>query len=1104
MRYLLLPVIFLLYTTAPILGQVGGLVEKAEQYIDMGQLDSALIVYESALIQAISDKNQADIEPITIRLAQLNCDRAEYRQAREILEAVDMTLPHTQFRKLRLLGDITFAINSGFREAIDYYQKAAVLIPKAPELTMADKRDLYFKIAESYNELRDPRKAFPYLEKARAETANSAEPDYFFEAKLQMATAKAYAFMYAFDRAKSLLGKAWEKMEMSDSSLADYDYYQSHLHEIYAYIYDQSGEQDSVLFHTEKEILYLNKTPKANPLSKGQAYASLGLVLTDLGRLVEAEVAVEEALRLSKPKAGKDNKVVAYAHFVKAYLLSQLPEASNEALEYYRESIRIYEGLYGSDNAEIVHHLNNMGALYNELDLSNKALALHRKSIVLANESGDGAKMLLSRLNLGKTLTRLKAFGEAEAILQEGMMMLKQGMPPMFFGNALYAMAMAELKEAQGAEEQAWSYMQRAETVLLFNYGNVHRELAELYVHMAQNLKKRNELDSALAYLQKGENARIQDPDNPNMITAWNRGIEVELANEKASILMARFATDPSNDLLEEAIALYQNAATLQSLLIEDSGNQADIERYSNIQKQTYEGLLNATEALYTRTGNEQLKAALLLQSEKSRAISLRRQQVTNLMWTQNPASDTLLRMVGQKKEQLNYYKTLLNKFSPEDKESVTKLNNLIFTLNREVEELVAASALVNDTRLRDITVPDIETMRQWLPENTTLVEYMLRKERLSVFILDGKDYNHISIPVTDSLQHWVALSNQALHNKATAQFVQAMQHLYGYLIEPALPHINTQRLLVVPDQALWSVNFDLLIGPGKMDLTDFKAINFLIKDYSISYAYSMLGLDPQQQMARSNQRRFMAFAYDQKGNEQPELLAMRSARDINLPGTVLEIRRLNERLKGDLFIGTNASEKAFKTTASDYRILHLALHAEADSLDHEKSKMYFTLDPTDTLEDGLLHNYELYNMSIPAELAVLSACNTGAGTLSAGEGIMSMGRAFQFAGVKSLLLSQWEVSDAVAPQIMDSFYTYLGKGMPKDESLRLAKLNFLENANNLSANPLYWGSFFILGDAQPIALNQSPLEKLWPLLLAFVLVVIGLAVLKRRKAAHS
>ncbi|WP_034230541.1 CHAT domain-containing protein, partial [Aquimarina pacifica] len=196
-------------------------------------------------------------------------------------------------------------------------------------------------------------------------------------------------------------------------------------------------------------------------------------------------------------------------------------------------------------------------------------------------------------------------------------------------------------------------------------------------------------------------------------------------------------------------------------------------------------------------------------------------------------------------------------------------------------------------------------------------------------------------------------------------------------------------------------------------------------------------------------------------------LAALRSIGD-DLPGTRKEIRAISNIIDGHYFFGKEADEANFKKNASKYKILHLALHGEVDNENPEKSKLYFTKGK-DTIEDNLLYSHELFALDIPAELTVLSACNTGTGKIAKGEGIMSLGNAFQYAGTKSLLLSHWEVHDESAPELMQYFYKNLNDGMNKAMALQQAKIQYIATADFYRTAPFYWGGFYLVGDSTPI-----------------------------------
>jgi len=94
-------------------------------------------------------------------------------------------------------------------------------------------------------------------------------------------------------------------------------------------------------------------------------------------------------------------------------------------------------------------------------------------------------------------------------------------------------------------------------------------------------------------------------------------------------------------------------------------------------------------------------------------------------------------------------------------------------------------------------------------------------------------------------------------------------------------------------------------------------------------------------------------------------------------------------------------------------------------------SKLAFTRDK-ESKDDGYLNTYELFNLSLKARMAVLSACNTGAGTMQKGEGIMSLARGFYYAGCPDVVMTLWPVEDKISTQLIKDFYTYLSREIIK------------------------------------------------------------------------
>jgi CHAT domain-containing protein len=251
-----------------------------------------------------------------------------------------------------------------------------------------------------------------------------------------------------------------------------------------------------------------------------------------------------------------------------------------------------------------------------------------------------------------------------------------------------------------------------------------------------------------------------------------------------------------------------------------------------------------------------------------------------------------------------------------------------------------------------------------------------------------------------------IDFSLQELHEFETLSF-----GLYKLLLQPFEALIEGKQLLIVPDDLLSLIPFEILLSENTVSKgLNYSSLPYLVKAHDISYAYSLTLSHKQREIkiqAKNDQLLAMAPGYEKlAGNEGPQYVALRSAfRDARdqlglLEGAQAEVKRISRNLKGKLIVEDKASEEQFKLTAPYYKVLHLAMHTLINNDDPLYSKLVFTPD-IDELEDGLLNTYELSNMELNAELVVLSACNTGFGKLNKGEGIIGLSRGFLQAGCK-------------------------------------------------------------------------------------------------------
>jgi len=323
---------------------------------------------------------------------------------------------------------------------------------------------------------------------------------------------------------------------------------------------------------------------------------------------------------------------------------------------------------------------------------------------------------------------------------------------------------------------------------------------------------------------------------------------------------------------------------------------------------------------------------------------------------------------------------------------------------------------------------------------------------------------------------------------------------LYKKLIEPFNDDIRDKKLIIVPDGKLNYVAFDALIDelPDTTKNIQFSKLNYLIKKNCINYTYSANLLYKFDNLSKKANKEVLAFA--PVYNNDIITLDNKKITLLPLPGVQKEVQNISNEIKTKEFIGSDATEMNFRSNVEKYDMLHLAMHAYINDSVPAYSALVFEQHTGDQPEtDGKLNTADIYNLKLNARLTVLSACNTGSGTLRKGEGVISLARGFFYAGCPSVIMTLWEVEDNSGTKIMSSFYKYLKKGKPKDEALRLAKLEYLSNANPRLSHPHCWLGYVNIGDNSPL-FRSYDFYFFSLLILAFIGIIIE-QILRIKKA---
>ncbi len=163
--------------------------------------------------------------------------------------------------------------------------------------------------------------------------------------------------------------------------------------------------------------------------------------------------------------------------------------------------------------------------------------------------------------------------------------------------------------------------------------------------------------------------------------------------------------------------------------------------------------------------------------------------------------------------------------------------------------------------------------------------------------------------------------------------------------------------------------------------------------------------------------------------------------------------------------LGTEASEhNLLAADLESFRVLHFATHAIQHPVHPELAAIVLSRPPGGRPADGLLRAYEIANLRLSADLVVLSACRTARGKEVAGEGVLSLARAFLHAGARSVLVSLWPVDDQATAAFMAAFYRALiADGLSKSAALKRAQRKIREHPD--WNRPYYWAGFELQGD---------------------------------------
>ena len=896
------------------------------------------------------------------------------------------------------------------------------------------------------------------------------------------------------------------------------------------------GDFELALKNFEQLYKLRQKMYGANSVRLASPLINIGIQYKNLGNFDKAIESYKMAESLCLNDLG-DNNLMLGTTYINLGNIFRLSGDYNQALEYQKNAFRILK------KDSVKYNLNLQDSKYNiceaQLKLGNitEAIKFAQSNLKAATPE------LRSRLY---DLIALAYKNEGKFDLSEINYLNAINSWIKLYGNDNIELiseylAYSSFLMSQKNYEKALLYSTKAKSIVLKFYGEKSTTYAEVqsnfgdYYYLKNSeagqiddfrMQRKKYLNEAIQYYQNSivslvDSFQIKDPfAEPPLKNVISDIQLVEVFKKKAlsmeklaDIYLSEFDYKNSVKYYNASLNSLSNAIDLIHRLQIGFENEDSKFFLSQNQESTFLDAINISYKLYSQTKRFEFITKAFEFSERSKSSNLLASVKDVKAKEFGGIPDSLMKKENILKGNIASYNSMLfeeNHTESPDSQKVNLYSAKIFKYNEEYNRLIDSFeklfpqyyALKYENKV--VGIKEIQSKmsnRQSFleyfvnePESKTgkgeIYRFLITKDSVN-FSKESIDYSFVNN--IQSIHDFLVNPNYLYTKKKDfVEYSVAAYGLYEKLIKPVAKKLNGTSLTIIPHDKLSYIPFDALLTQlPDTSVMNFRNLNYLVRDYAINYSYSATFLYDYFDQKKRSSKSLLVFSpkYDsQEPRTDPETAVSYFLSP--LPGAKDEVKGISKFISSVSFVDEQALENTFKEKASEFDILHLAMHTIINDSVPMLSKLVFSKPDQKSTDDGYLNAYEIYNMKLNARLAVLSACETGSGKLQRGEGVLSMARGFIYAGCPSIVMTLWQVEDKSGVKIMEDFYKYLSKGKRKDVALRMAKLNHLNNSDPLTAHPHFWLGYVNIGN--PDALNTS--KDVYFVIFLFITLLLVLA----------
>lgn len=801
-----------------------------------------------------------------------------------------------------------------------------------------------------------------------------------------------------------------------------------------------------------------------------------------------------------------------------------------EAKREYEMSLDLSRNLYNDKNADEAGTLINLGSIYySEGDVGLAAEYFQRSVEIYRELSGDFSRQIGASLNnLAASHYILKNYDRSAKYFEEAQRIKEENLgfdhPETAIGYSNLAAIHILNEDFHAAREN----IVRSITVREAIYGSDHPNLIDPLIRLGNLYNRHFELyeearthyESALAiandrlgenhpdvtdiYLQIG-NTYIKDGmylnagrylDNAieNLYGPYDFDREIDLERAITNPVTLVLALSYKARLLKErneeisvrdhqhALMALDWAADLVDVLQLSFKSEASKLQLVESNYSIYTDAVEIIAELYEETGNDEYKDKIFEIIEKSRSrVTL---ELIHEINARNYAGvpDNILEEESTLNSEITRLQQQIyleeSEVFERDEGRVIAIRDSIFQHKRKLEEFTdkLETEYPSYYSLKyDQTIINRHEAQSLLRDNEVALSYVLGAEQAYVLVTSKEALFLAELGKSSDISSLVLDLKEQVLRSDTDAYKQTAYQLYKLLMHPVEQFISGKKLLVMADQELHYLPFELLLKKVP-DHNQFHKFPYIVHEYTISYIPSLTLLNEMNTRKAENPRNLLALApfsseiaqqdmafMDHRYSNSAKPLHLTQYETVTISSRFQSRRSLGEYFRpqqAELLLGDKATFSRFsEKRLYDYDYLHFATHAFINEDNPEYSAILLYPEEENS---GVTYVGDIYSLELSASLVVLGACQTGMGSNYKGEGLIGFTRAFIYAGASNLAVSMWRVSDQPTAFLMIDFYDYIRQGFTYSEALQKAKLNIIKKPH--LANPVNWAAFVLNG----------------------------------------